>query len=108
VNVEQKMTELLERLEEHIDLLPVMAQNAGHSKAEYERLYSRAILRARYEEDLRTVEDRKAWASVETEKAMEAKIMAEARWDAEKRVVGVLQTQSDLLRSLSVSSRAGV
>ena len=108
MNVEQKMTELLERLEERIDSLPRMAHAAGASKAEYEQQFSRAILSARFVDDLRTVEERKAWAAIETERAMESKIIAEAQWDAEKRVVGVLQTQADLLRSLSVSSRAGV
>lgn len=103
--VEEQMVAIIDRLDEAVTELPTYAAEAGAAKVDYDLAHAKAMLRSKYEEDLKTVADREAWALLCVEFQYATRIDAETRFDTAKRVIDVLKAQSDLLRSLLVSAR---
>lgn len=108
--VDEKIAGTIDRLEELVDELRPMAIAAGEAKVRYEVAWAKAVLIARSERGpdgkKRTEIEVKALATVATEAELWARTSADTAFDTQRRVIGVVEAQADLLRSLSASRRS--
>lgn len=103
--VEQRLVEAHERLEEHVLAMPELADEAADAKVDFEVAFAKALLAARHDEFGKAEGDRKALATVAAEKELRRKVKSETTYDTHKRVIGVLGTQADILRTMAASRR---
>lgn len=103
---DERIVEVVQKLDEHILELPKLAADASDSKYDHEISYAKAILAARLDEKAKSAGEREALATLAAAKELRRKMQAEMRYDTATRVVRLLTTQSDLLRTLAVSRRS--
>ena len=104
--VEERIAETVDRLEDHVTDMPKLADEAADAKFDYEVAFAKALLAARHDEQAKSAPEREALATVACEKELRRKLRAETTYDTHRRVIAVLQAQGDLLRTMSASRRS--
>lgn len=105
IEIEIKMAQCIEALEESTDDLKQFAHAAAGATHKYRQAFAENMLKAKAEASLTSDKMREAWAVRQTSDEMWERDCAEAAYEAQKSLFRSLQTQSELLRSLARSSR---
>ena len=109
--IEEQLHDVIAKLNNGVGTFYKTSQDFGLAKAELEMAMAKAMLEARLEEDedgkplLTSAADREAWALVRCEEVKRNYEWVYARHDAQRRLLEVVRSQADVLRTLLVQAR---